>query len=676
MFEFRMSYMEPGYHRPGDLPFSFPPHGVDSRIDANLIDIEGRNGTGKTTLLNCMALAMGYLDQEKELKTKPALRQKLQDMDKNKTLEYYFRICCDEPYPVELKIERVKGQKPRWWINSKRVDPDAVHRRFDLVFLTEDDPQKVVSASLGKLATYFSTLLKGLLSLTDSLNKHEMEISEYREFREKEEGMLKEIKKLERNAKDNRAKLGELQDRLEKVELKNQTVWKLELLSNEKEITSEYNSIRKKYEGLKDKKGTSIIRKLIKERYGLKLANNEQKKIDFRVTQTCKSLAVYGILIDSGKLLNGDHSELNSLNQKIQPQREQDNVKVRMIDGMIELFQNFLGKDIVPLIDKPVREVLNELFKIKLKSPSNRIYGLATALNNAIDDRKEIVVDIDKIQEKIRQLTQKEKDLEDIGDIRKSYVEAEKEYADLQTAQMEGRTELLSSWKQLHSIKGDPDELKDQIQKLQVQVQTEETLISKYGENLTLLRENATGKPRFEKKEKKLQDLNEKIILMRERVYNWTKILQHPESFRKDFKPTGEGQGFGLREYEKFEKAVGEYLGKQFEPVAFDYKLHDIKFFNIEKSTFTTSDDRQIPIAKLSQGQSKITTLTGSFKKMDSNKKKIVLVDEIADLDPENLRKVKATLQKKFTEGSLLLAILARPPRESSSKIIDINGWG
>jgi len=134
--------------------------------------------------------------------------------------------------------------------------------------------------------------------------------------------------------------------------------------------------------------------------------------------------------------------------------------------------------------------------------------------------------------------------------------------------------------------------------------------------------------------------------------------------------------GFGLSKYEKFERAVGEYLGNQFEPVAFDYKLHDIKFFNIEKGTFTTKDDRQIPIAKLSQGQSKIATLTGSFKRMDSSKKKIVLVDEIADLDPENLLKVKATLKKKFAEGSLLLAVLVRPQRESSSKIIDINGWG
>lgn len=29
MFEFKMSYTEPGYHKPGEPPFSFPPAGVE-----------------------------------------------------------------------------------------------------------------------------------------------------------------------------------------------------------------------------------------------------------------------------------------------------------------------------------------------------------------------------------------------------------------------------------------------------------------------------------------------------------------------------------------------------------------------------------------------------------------------------------------------------------------------
>ncbi|MGD0645298.1 MAG: hypothetical protein ABSA75_10375, partial [Candidatus Bathyarchaeia archaeon] len=117
---------------------------------------------------------------------------------------------------------------------------------------------------------------------------------------------------------------------------------------------------------------------------------------------------------------------------------------------------------------------------------------------------------------------------------------------------------------------------------------------------------------------------------------------------------------------------VGEYLGSQFEPIPFDYKLHRVKFFDIERNVFITADDREIHIANLSQGQSKITSLTGSFKKMDPAKKKIVLIDEISELDPQNLEDVKATLRNKLDEGSLLIAILVRP----SSEMIRVRDWG
>ena len=673
-----MSYKEPGYHKPGDPPFSFPPEEVDSKVDANLIDIEGRNGTGKTTLLNCMALAMGYIDLEEELRSKPALRKKLQALEKNKTLEYYFKISCGKPEPTELVIKREEGKEPQWWLNSKRVDRDALDKKFDLVFLTEDDPRKVVSASLGKLAGYFGTLEKELASLQSLLNKRLISISEYHDFKKKEKETLDEIVKLKKNIEKNNGKLSEFQNMLKKIEEKIEIKEKLELLNNEERITSDYKSLKKKYEGLKDKTGTKIVRKLYKERYKLKLADDKRKEIDARIVQTCQSLAHHGLPMDSEKLLAGDYSEFNRLNRKIQPQKQRESVKLQMIDEMIELFRNYLANDIVPIIEKPVGEVLDELFKMKVKLASDRIFGLFTALTNTLEERKDVLTTIDKIQEKIRLLARKAKDLEDIGDIRISYVEAERKYANLQIVLAEGRAKLLSQWKKLRSIKGDPIVVKNKIQELNVLVKAEETMRSKYSENLKLLRENAARKPKYEKKEKRLQSLNGEISRLREDVFQWTQILHNPQAAKEQFesRPRAEGPGFGLSEYRKFVRAVGEYLGNQFEPIAFDYKLHQIEFFDIERGTFTTKEDREIPIDNLSQGQSKIATLTGSFKKMDPGKKKIVLIDEIADLDPENLQKVKTALKEKFAEGLLILAILVRPPRESSTKIIDIRGWG
>lgn len=669
-----MSYLEPGYHKPGDLPFSFPPQGSDSKTETNLVEIEGRNGTGKTTLLNCLALALGYLDQEKELERKPILKRKLQDFDENKTLEYYFRVYCDKPEPIDLIMQRTKGQKPQYFLNSKPISVETIDKKFEVVFLTEDDPKKVVSASLGKLSKYFYDLEKGLVSLQSEINKHLMDIDEFYNFKRKEKEMTQEIEKLEQTIKKAKQRQVELQEKLKKVELKEQIKKKLELLSQEYEITAEYKALGKRYDQLKGKTGADIVAKLTKERWNFKLANEKLKEVDSRIIQICSSLSSYGISIQSEKLLENDWSELNELNRKVQPQEQKKAVELRIVEDMIDFFQKYPANDMVPLIDKPVNEVLRDLRAIKVKLASDRVLILLNTLKNVMNERKKMIAEIDKIQEKIHELSQKNEALREFDDVQKSFLDVQKRYIDLQVALQENRNELLSKWGELAGVEGTPEDIQKELQELEISIRTDETLITKTQENLNLHRENAARKPKYEGKEKELKDLYETISRLRENIFQWIQILQNPSQAREQFASLEKRPGFGLNDYEKFVKDVGEYLGNQFEPVAFDCRLHEIQFFDIEKNVFITKENRQIPIDKLSQGQSKITTLTGVFKKMDPHRKKIVLVDEIADLDPENLQMLKNNLREEYNKGSVLLAVIVRPT-QNSSKSVEIKGW-
>jgi len=674
LFEFRTSYKEPGYHKPEDPPFSFPPEGVDSKIDANLIEIEGRNGTGKTTLLNCIALALGYLDQDKELERKPALKRKLQDLEENPTLGYRFRIRCAIDEPIDLVVERTKGQR-RCWLNSKEVSMEVIDKQFEIVFLTEDDPRKVVNSVLGKLSKYFNDLDRGLVSLQDAINRHLIGIKEFHEFKKKEESMLKEIESLEQNIANKTDQLNELNKKLEKVEIREKIKSKLELLNNESQINDRYNSLKKRYEQLKDKSSSDIIRKLSKERKNLRFAYEELKSIDERVIKICSSLNIYGIKIQSEKLLEGDCSELNELKRKIQPQKQRIAVSMQMVEDMIAIFQKYSENEIVPLVDKPVQEVLRELNLLRARLAPDRVFGLTDALNKVVNERKMKKAEIDKIQDKIYELSQKSEALKEFDNVNKDFLEAQQQYMRLQEALSENRTELLSKWSELSLIDDKLESIRKQINELEISKRTDENWLFKVRENLSILRENATKKPKFEEKENELKALFQRISYLRENIFQWIQILTNPTLAREQFDVEEQRPGFGLQDYEKFVKAVGEYLGNQFEPIAYDYKFHEIKFFDIEKDAFTTKEDRQIPIDKLSQGQSKIATLTGVFKKMDPNRKKIVLIDEIADLDPENLQLVKKNLLEAYKNGSLILAVLVRPPRESSSKVLEIRGW-
>lgn len=675
MFEFKLSYKELEYHKEGDLPFTFPPPSVDSVVDANLIDMEGINGSGKTTLLNVLALALGYLDNKKELDKKPMLRNTLQELEENETLEYTFCIRCNEPQKTELKIERKKGQKQKCWLNSKSIGPEKLASEFDLVFLTEDDPKKVVTASLGKLSKYFNDLDKQLADVSMAINKHMLEIEEYRNFENNKRSLLEEIKFHEGEIESNGTNITELQQKLEMVELKEDIKKDLELLRNKEKITSEYNNLNNKYEQVKSKDQSKILSDLKKNRTKLDKADEELEENSTRIRMTCNSLMSYGVNISSDRLLNYDHSEFKSIMEKMQPDRE-ERAKIAIVDEMIGVMQHYSDEDIVPLVDKTVRETLSELYKIKTRLSFDRVTALLHELEKELYGREKAIVNYNKIHEKINTLKEKIKDLGNLKDIEKAWMEIQEKYLQLQSALQKDKTQMLSQWNEVSSIEGDPESIKSEMQELQAKKIVAEKMKSKCEESLRILEKNSSGKPKYNGKESKLQLLNKTITAMRENLSKWIAILQNRTENKKQFLKSKEKTGFDIDDYNKFIKAAGEFLGGQFEPVTYDYKLHNIKFFDIENDAFITKEDRRIPISRLSQGQSKITALTGSFKEMNQDRKKIVLIDEIADLDPVNLQNVKNMLKKNFDSGSILLAVLVRPKHYNSSRIVEIKGWG
>ena len=61
--------------------------------------------------------------------------------------------------------------------------------------------------------------------------------------------------------------------------------------------------------------------------------------------------------------------------------------------------------------------------------------------------------------------------------------------------------------------------------------------------------------------------------------------------------------------------------------------------------------------------------------RVGEEKRGIVLIDEIADLDPNNLRKVKNDLKQSYNDGDILLAVLVRPLQSVTNNIIEIYSW-
>jgi predicted house-cleaning noncanonical NTP pyrophosphatase (MazG superfamily) len=591
-------------------------------------------------------------------------------LHKNSSLEYDFSLISKKP-GVDLKIQRSKGENVKCWLNSTPISLDNLNQKVDIIFLTEDDPKKVVNASIGKLGRYFNTLERGIGSLQTALMTHLREIDEFREFKAKEKEIAKDVATCLATIEEKKRSFEDLSEKLKQLQKKNEIKEKLRLLSEKDQITRKYETLKKAYTQLCTKKDDDIARNLYKERAKLTSIDNDIKNIDRSIKQICDSLRSYGVPLDEKKLQRNDYSELNAINERIRPQKKEETYKMQMIDEFLELLRHHLDKEIVPVIEKTVAETRTQLMKIKAQLASDRVFGLVRALNDTMKKKKESTGDFEKRKEKISTLIQKNDALKDLEKTQREYLQAEEKYLALRVALNDDRSELLSVWEKVSLIEGDPEEIETQLHDLEIEMSTQDTLKNRYSESLRVLRANSIGKPEYYEREQKIKVLYETVFKLKGKAARWMEILRNPESAKEQYNKEQENQVFGKADYKKFISAVGEYLGSQFEPIPFDYKQHNVKFFDIERNVFITREDREIHIANLSQGQSKITSLTGSFRKMDPNKKKIVLIDEISELDPQNLENVKETLKDKLEEGSLLLAVLVRP----SSETIRIKKW-
>lgn len=676
MFEFRVSYLEPGYHRPNEPPFTFPPANIKPIINSNLIEIQGKNGTGKTTMLNVLALALGYLNQEKELETKPSLKKTLDELNKNSSLEYLFRITYSNPIHVELLIEKKAGQATTRLLNSKPISLESFNDKFDLIFLTEDDPSKVVSASRNKLAGYFSNIEKRLFEIYGRLNKNLLDIVEYRDFQKKHRNFEREIQTHQQKKEICESELTKTASLLKRVETKYEIKQKMDLLNKEFTITRKYQDLKEKYDQLEGKVDKDLERKIDKNYDEVKIIEKEIREYNVTILQLANSLRTYDVSLDTNKLLNDDYSEFYRLLERIEPQNSDETAALHIVDDLLSIFQNYDENIVVPVFDKNVGETKKALYRVKVKLSSNRVSSLAKVLNRTIDQKKIALTAQNKVQQKIGQLKQKRKALEGFDEVETQFLEAQKQYLALQAALQENKAKLIDQWEELKSVSGDPKILTARLHDIEVEIKSEKTLKEKYEESLSILEENAGNKPLYEHKEKELRCLIEKISALREKINQWTDFLCRPAETKQEILANKDKLGVNLLgDYEIFMKSVGEYLGSQFGTILYDGRLHKIKFFNIEKNAFLSDEERLIPINKLSQGQSKIASVKGFLNKLDAEKKKIVLIDEIADLDADNLRDIKNNLLDKQKSGALSLAVLVRPCQEIG-KNVDIIGWG
>lgn len=679
MFEYRMSYRSSRFHKEGEKPFIFPPEYLPSKIDANIIEIEGDNGTGKTTFLNCIALALGYLDERKELEQKKRLVRRLQSLNENKTLSYYFNISSTLPDSPCIVAERQPKQDVKYEIDSAPADLIDLKKQFDVIFLTDDDPRKDVKNSLRVLSNNFKENNDRLESITGVVGLYLQKIKEYKEFKNKEKELLSEIEERKKKIEKANSEKKRINNVLQQIELRDEIRSKVELYKNRTSIKENYDRLKIQYEKLESVEEPTLVQKVMRLKIKRSDLNSKKSSCEAQIGTIIKSLALNDIKIDQARLLLDDWTQFNRL-RKQYPGINETTIQQTMLSDMLALFNRYRGDDMVPYFDQPVEKIVEGLTKEKSKLAreigQHRVFGLLNSLEIALHNRKAILIQLEKTQDKITEYSSKIRNLEKFEKIEKEFREASTKFFDLKTIKNDDISKLMMQWSELSLVKGDKDILKGQLLHCDVAVRTEGQLLSRAEQNLTLLQESASRKPKYLEKEKNLDELSEKVLVLRNKLDQMITILEKDYKEPPDYVTSSRKKANPKLPIEdEFIEAVGAFIGSAFEPVDYNYQKWEIKSYNLKRETFVTQDDREIDLEELSRGQTRLVTLIKVLKEMQpGEKRKVLLVDEIADLDATRLEWVRKTMKEKLEEGSLMLAVMVRPRTSKEGDIVKITG--
>lgn len=357
----------------------------------------------------------------------------------------------------------------------------------------------------------------------------------------------------------------------------------------------------------------------------------DKKESELKVNIILRKLKASGIILDGSKLLSGDFSEFNEVvdeNQKIEDIESQ----LLMIEDMLVLFNRYRGDEIVPYFDKSVDEIIDGLKREQQKRPKvnlqNQICDLLTSLNDAAAAFIYCDEQIEKNQDKVTELNKKIKSLDKFNDIQRQHDEYETKYLELKQAEKESN-KLTNAWKRLSTVKGDAEQLENELKEADIEKNTEEKLKGRAEQNLAYHQESAHKKPKNFEKEGQLNQLSEEVLALRTKLSQWTSILQRDYSQLGNKTVGSKAQKSKLADEDAFIEAVGDFIGSSFEPVDYVHQKWNIKSYNLRTQAFITKDDREIDLDELSRGQTRKLTLTKILKEMKpEQKKKILLVED------------------------------------------------
>ncbi len=641
-----------------------------NEVDKNIILIEGPGSTGKSTLLNMIAIGcFGIEDNslsESTLGNLEELSSEYRDVK--------FDIQINDPTSgafLRLQKEKGKALKVSESMEGRPITAREFRNKYKLIYDVPEDPTKRLKDMTKMIKNNNKEISNKIKDLSEIVANHSEMIDDIPTVQEIST-IQKDLDAAKKYLDDTQNEYDSLKIRDRKCKLVLHLTSLLECKSNIEQLKNKIRNEENKPSSTSERIG-SIQKKWIQKYNSLSLGENirqiivnsrneELICIVEKLNEMWDDLNPYD-LESSIFFLNDYESLLREFKVKI-PNNSAACINIRLANDLINLLNKSNPDESLGELGtvNHVRECL-EKYKDGLNAINyNPVIAQLSKILKDISDAKEIlnnaneeeISDLYKDDNKLQQwnddLTKSQNNLLNIKE------ELHKlDYFDLNRSQSTIQ-KLIKDLSNEYSIdestfKATYMKWSDELNKFESKRKDQADFIVK-ANNMIQRYENAKSLPFFDKRDE-IQKIGNACLSIRSSLIEMDKRLDKIDKQDKT-------------EYEKHPELydpIWEYMGNKLGTVRNRGVTYEVKSVNLlmdKKGVITTSDGRKIHIDSMGTGEGQQTYLKGLLS-TDDSRKIIALFDEVGNMSGNILHGVIEDLVEKQKEGKLMLGIMVQP---------------
>lgn len=653
---------------------------TNSINNGNVFTLKGRNDKGKTTLLKIVADAFGASERD-SITISDHLKRDIYDITiEENNLNYNLTLG----YPDGSTIVNIKydGKHHMYWINDKEVGKSEFLKQYAVLFEVREKMSDKLQRHMDDVEHRFDQYLNYIKIYEGKLSELFEKVSNYEKSEEKLKDAEIAIKNLEEELSNH-----------EKVKdfYHNEYVNKKREYINyiyEKK-TSEFDALENQFEDItkrinhaekSDRPDSNRSKSLLNKSNSLRDKIVDSKLIFQRLSEPELRngfTEIYKNLKSLSNLESVTFEYLSSLSDYFQKVREyakeesrsdissehyRETQELSFLKSFLDIIKRYSyvdlelpgsGKKLVDLLE-PLEKRCEEL-KLQL-GKYDLLENLDSTSEDIISQIGYVSIELKKYkdEDKHEDMTSEGENLEELNNSSKNIKQRLDKIAN-ELSNIEDDYKSLSP-EEKKNFRLDPQVEKD-YEKTRKNYVDSEKEISDIG---TKLKAQRMYKKNFENIKKPNTDLTLQDIISENKKIDElkNKFKYYTDKMEDITLPNLEGDGqLDERTLDFFDK-IGTYLANVVEVIYHEHRMLKVKKIDFRNRQYVLEDGSTIKTSTVGSGHSSLNAITARIKNSFSDKKKILLIDEITDMDPGVKGFLIEEVKKQILSGESVLALL------------------